>query len=190
MKNIVLFASGKGSNAKVIIDYFANRDDVEIAQVLSNNREAQVLKMARNRRISTRHFQRKTFYQTNEILQVLQQLKPDLIVLAGFMWIVPQNMLKAFPNKIINIHPALLPKYGGKGMYGEKVHQAVLHHREKETGISIHYVNENYDEGELIAQFKTTILPQDNLYSVIEKVKALEHQHYSKIIDNLLFPEK
>lgn len=189
VKKVVIFASGQGSNAKQIIDYFKNRDDVKIAHVLSNNIRAKVLKTAHEMETSALHFDRDAFYETNEVLNVLKDTNPDLIVLAGFMWKVPEKILRAFPNKIVNIHPALLPKYGGKGMYGDNVHKAVLHKKETETGISIHYVNAEYDEGELIAQFKTEISPEDNLESLVEKVKKLEHYNYPRVIDTLLFSE-
>lgn len=190
LKNLIIFASGKGSNAEKIIDYFADRKDVEISGVFSNNPQAEVLKMAKAKGIPTRHFNRQEFYKTEKVLKNLNEIQPDLIVLAGFMWIVPQDMIDTFPDKIINIHPALLPKYGGKGMYGDHVHRAVLANREKETGISIHYIDEHYDEGELIAQYKTTLSPEDSLETIVSKVRKLEHDNYARVIDNILFTEK
>lgn len=185
----MIFASGNGSNAKKIISYFSNRDDVKITHVLSNNIRAKVLKIAHDMEINALYFDRNAFYRTNEVLNILKDASPDLIILAGFMWKVPQKILKCFPDKIINIHPALLPKYGGKGMYGEKVHQTVLDKKETESGVTIHYVNANYDEGEVIAQFKTKITTDDDLKSLVEKIKELEHKNYPKVIDNLLFPK-
>lgn len=180
-------ASGTGSNAEAIIDYFKDNEEVKITHVLSNNPKARVLQMAKEKSIKSMDFGRKEFYQTDNMLQFLEENDPDLIVLAGFLWIIPEKIVRAFPNKIINIHPSLLPKYGGKGMYGEKVHLAVLANKEKETGISIHYVNEFYDEGRLIAQFKTPIEPEDDLNSVLAKIRKLEHQNYPKVIEQLLF---
>lgn len=188
MKNIIILASGTGSNAEAIIDYFKNEEKVNISHILSNNPKARALQMAKEKSIETKAFGRKEFYQTPEILHFFKENDPDLIVLAGFLWIVPEDIVRAFPDKIINIHPSLLPKHGGKGMYGDKVHRAVLKNKEKETGISIHYVNEFYDEGKLIAQFKTPIEPEDDLDSVLAKIRKLEHSNYPKVIDQLLFP--
>src|SRR5690625_510155 len=189
MKNLIILASGTGSNAKAIIEYFENNEEVKISYVLSNNPQAKVLEMAEEKKVPTLVFGRKELYDTDEIFEFLIEQNPDLIVLAGFLWIIPEKIVRAFPNKIVNIHPALLPKYGGKGMYGEKVHLAVLANQEKETGISIHYVNEFYDEGRLIAQFKTPIAPEDDLKSILAKIKKLEHQYYPKVIDQLLFAQ-
>ncbi|HLS29594.1 MAG TPA: phosphoribosylglycinamide formyltransferase [Flavobacteriaceae bacterium] len=189
MKNIIILASGTGSNAAAIIDYFKDNEEVQVSHVLSNNPKARVLQMAGEKNVENMAFGRKELYKTDEILHFLKKNNPDLIVLAGFLWIIPEKIVRAFPNKIVNIHPALLPKYGGKGMYGEKVHLAVLANQEKETGISIHYVNEFYDEGRLIAQFKTPIAPEDDLKSILAKIKKLEHQYYPKVIDQLLFAQ-
>lgn len=189
IKRISIFASGKGSNAEAITAYFSKRKDVAVTHVFSNNKKAGVLTMAHKKGIKTNSFDRQAFYNSDKTLNDLRAAQPDLVVLAGFMWMMPESFLAAFPNKLINIHPSLLPKYGGKGMYGQRVHQAVVDHKEKETGISIHYVNEHYDEGKLIAQFKTPIHREDNLDDIVEKIKKLEHKHYPKVIDNLLFPE-
>lgn len=185
-KRIAIFASGSGSNAQKIMEYFKRNDLAEVNIVLSNNPDAYVLQRADNFEIPTHVFNRKGFYQSDEVLKLLQNLKTDLIVLAGFLWLVPQNLLEAFPGKIINIHPALLPNYGGKGMYGDHIHRAVLAAGEKESGISIHFVNKNFDEGEMIQQFRFKIDPNDQLENIRFKIQQLEHQHYPKVIEGLV----
>lgn len=182
-------ASGQGSNAKAIIDYFRDHPQVKITHLLSNNKQAGALKMAEEKGISSKYFSRKELYDSAVILDFLQEIKPDLIVLAGFMWKIPSDIVRAFPNKIINIHPALLPNYGGKGMYGHHVHNAVLGNKETETGISIHFVNEFYDEGQLIDQFKIDISPDENLHTLTARIKSLEHKKYPELIEKLLFPD-
>ena len=146
-KRIAIFASGSGSNAQKIMEHFKKHNEAEVAIVLTNNPEAYVLQRADNFEIPTHIFDKYEFYKTESVVSLLKSLEIDIIVLAGFLWLVPQNLLKAFPNKIINIHPALLPKYGGKGMYGDYVHKAVLENKEEESGITIHFVNEHFDEG-------------------------------------------
>lgn len=188
-KRIVIFASGTGSNAQAIINHFTDRQDVEVSHVLSNNLDAGVLEMAEQKGVPTYSFTRNELYKSKEVLEFLKSIDPDLLVLAGFMWIIPENIIKAFPNKIINIHPSLLPKYGGKGMFGDHVHRAVLANAEAESGISIHYVNEHYDEGELIAQYKVSIDTGEREETLVEKIKTLEHSNYPKVIDQLLFPK-
>ncbi|RYE27195.1 MAG: phosphoribosylglycinamide formyltransferase [Sphingobacteriaceae bacterium] len=185
-KRIAIFASGSGSNAQKIMEYFKRNDLAEVSIVLTNNPEAYVLQRADNFEIPTHIFNRKAFYQTDEVVKILQKLNIDLVVLAGFLWLVPQSLLEAFPNKIINIHPALLPNYGGKGMYGDHIHRAVLAAREKESGISIHFVNEHFDEGEMIQQFRFKIEPQDQLENIRFKIQQLEHQYYPKVIEQVL----
>ena len=172
-KNIVIFASGEGTNAKNIIQYFSKQNNIKVTHVLSNNIRAKVLKTAHDLKINALHFDRSAFYNTNEVLHVLQDVDPDLIVLAGFLWMMPENIVQEFSGRIINIHPALLPKYGGKGMYGDNVHKAVLENKEDETGISIHYVNEEYDEGKIIKQFPVKLDPADDLTSLKKKIKTL-----------------
>lgn len=185
-KRIAIFASGSGSNAQKIMEYFKNHALAEVTLILTNNPDAYVLQRADNFEIPTHIFNRKAFYQSDEVIQLLQKLDIDLVVLAGFLWLVPQDLLKAFPNKIINIHPALLPNYGGKGMYGDHIHRAVLAAREKESGISIHFVNEHFDEGEMIQQFRFKIDPQDQLENIRFKIQQLEHQHYPRVIEQVL----
>ncbi|WP_158827029.1 phosphoribosylglycinamide formyltransferase [Mucilaginibacter lacusdianchii] len=183
---IAIFASGSGSNAQKLMEYFKNHPDGEVVLVLTNNPQAYVLQRADNFEIPTHVFNRQAFYQTDEVVKLLKNIQVDLIVLAGFLWLVPQSLLKAFPNQIINIHPALLPKYGGKGMYGDHVHTAVLANGEVESGITIHFVNENFDEGEIIYQAKYKIEPGDTLEIVKFKGQQLEHQHFPKVIEGLL----
>lgn len=190
LKKIVIFASGAGTNAENIIRYFQNNDQVEVVCVLSNKKSALVLNKAQKFGVNSRYFNRDEFYESTEILNFLKILDPDLIVLAGFLWLFPSKILQIFPNKIVNIHPALLPKYGGKGMFGMNVHQAVVENRESKSGISIHYVNEKYDEGKLIAQFETPVLITDSAEVVANKIHELEQTHFPKVIEQILFPTK
>jgi phosphoribosylglycinamide formyltransferase-1 len=185
-KRIAIFASGSGSNAQKIMEHFKKHIDAEVVIVLTNNPEAYVLQRADNFEIPSHIFDKHEFYKTNNVVDLLKNLQIDLIVLAGFMWLIPQNLLKAFPNKIINIHPALLPKYGGKGMYGDRVHQAILDANEEESGITIHFVNEHFDEGEIIHQSRFRIEPGDDLEMVKFKGQQLEHLHYPKVVEQLL----
>lgn len=185
-KRIAIFASGSGSNAQKIMEHFKKSDDAEVAIVLSNNPDAYVLQRADNFEIPTHVFDREEFRNSDEIINILKNLKIDLIVLAGFLWLVPKNLLEAFPNKIINIHPALLPAYGGKGMYGDAVHKSVMANKEQESGITIHFVNEHFDEGEIIYQAKFKIEPEDDLEMIKFKGQQLEHQHFPRVIENLL----
>ncbi|MGI0104981.1 phosphoribosylglycinamide formyltransferase [Salinimicrobium sp. WS361] len=185
---IVIFASGNGSNAENIIKYFQQKDTAEVVAVFSNNRRAKVLERAHNLGVKALHFDRQALYQSNEVQRLLIDMNPDLIVLAGFLWIFPTNILQHFPNQVINIHPALLPKYGGKGMYGMNVHKAIHEKKEVETGISIHYVNENYDEGKMIFQATTAINPEDSVEDIAHKIHELEQEHFPKVIENLLLP--
>lgn len=187
MKRIVLFASGSGSNVENIIRYFhGKRNSVDVAAVLTNKRGAKVLDRCNNLNINGLYFNRNAFYETDCVLDILKALKPDLIILAGFLWKMPKKIFQNFPDKIVNIHPALLPKYGGKGMYGNHVHQAVKDNQETETGITIHYVNENYDEGASIFQAKTIISSDDSVEDIAKKVHTLEYEHFPKVIEKLL----
>ncbi|EAR02928.1 phosphoribosylglycinamide formyltransferase [Maribacter sp. HTCC2170] len=186
MKNIVLFASGSGSNVENIVQHFQESTNVTIAMVLTNKRDAKVLDRCNRLNIRSLYFNRTAFQHTDCVLDLLKSVKPDLIVLAGFLWKIPEKIIRAFPNKIINIHPALLPKYGGKGMYGDNVHKAVKEQGETETGITIHYVNENYDEGAIIHQAKTKVTSNDKVEDIASKVHALEYEHFPKVIEQLL----
>jgi len=185
-KRIAIFASGSGSNAQKIMEHFKKHNDAEVAIVLTNNSDAYVLQRADNFEIPTHIFNRNEFYQTGSIVTLLKSLQVDIIVLAGFLWLIPDNLLKAFPNKIINIHPALLPKYGGKGMYGDKVHKTILENGEEESGITIHFVNEHFDEGEIIHQSRFKIEKGDDLEMIKFKGQQLEHLHYPKVVEQLL----
>lgn len=185
-KRIAIFASGSGSNAQKIMEHFKYSEEAEVALVLANVPDAYVLQRADNFEIPSHVFDRHEFFNTDEVLAVLKNLNIDLIVLAGFLWLVPQNLIEAYPNRIINIHPALLPKFGGKGMYGDRVHQAVMQAQETEHGITIHFVNERFDDGEIIHQAKFKIEPKDTLEMVKFKGQQLEHQFYPKVIENLI----
>lgn len=168
------------------MEHFKYSDLAEVALILSNNPDAYVLQRADNFETPSHVFDKYEFYKTSSVVDLLKRSEIDLVVLAGFLWLVPDNLLKAFPNKIINIHPALLPKFGGKGMYGDRVHKAVLDAEEKEHGITIHFVNENFDEGEVIYQGRFEIQEGDTLEMIKFKGQQLEHLHYPKIIENLL----
>ena len=186
MKRVVIFASGSGSNAENLIKFFHNSDNASVVQVLTNNPHAKVLDRCKRLKVSALSFNRIAFTQTEDVLNILKSSNPDLIVLAGFLWKFPENILKNFPNKVINIHPALLPKFGGKGMYGMNVHKAVVENKETETGITIHYVNENYDEGAIIFQVKCKVEASDSAEDVATKIHKLEMEHFPKVIDRLL----
>ncbi len=186
LKKIVVFASGSGTNAENIIRYFKDSEKAEVSLVLSNNQTAKVLERAHKLNVIALHFDRTAFYNTNEVLHILEDTNPDLIVLAGFLWLFPDNILEKFPNKVINLHPALLPKFGGKGMYGNNVHQAVLDEDEKETGITIHFVNEKYDEGKVIFQKAIPVSSDDTVNSIAERIHELEYRHFPKVIADLL----
>jgi phosphoribosylglycinamide formyltransferase 1 len=185
-KRIAIFASGSGSNAQKIMEHFKRHPEAEVVLILTNNPSAYVLQRADNFEIPSHIFTRQEFYDTDDVIRILKNLQVDLIVLAGFLWLVPPDLLQAFPNKIINLHPALLPKYGGKGMYGDNVHKAILANNEEESGITIHFASEQFDEGEIIHQSKFKIEPGDNLEMVKFKGQQLEHQYFPKVIENLL----
>ena len=186
MKRIVIFASGGGTNAENLIKFFQNSDNASVIQILCNNPHAKVLDRAKNLKVSALSFNRVAFSKSEDVLNILKASKPDLIVLAGFLWKFPEFIINAFPNKVINVHPALLPKYGGKGMYGMHVHEAVVANKESETGITIHYVNENYDEGAIIFQAKCDVTSQDTAKDVASKIHDLEMEHFPKVIATLL----
>ena len=186
MKRIAIFASGSGTNAENIIRYFQERADASVVQVLTNNQHAKVLDRAKNQKISAFSFNRTALYKSADVLNLLKNAHIDLIVLAGFLWKFPANIIDAFPQKVINIHPALLPKYGGKGMYGAHVHKAVIENQEKESGITIHYVNEQYDEGAIIFQAKTAVDSTDTPETLAAKIHQLEYAHFPKVIEKLL----
>ncbi len=190
MKRVIIFASGSGTNAENIIKFFRNKENVSIVQVLTNNTHAKVIERCKKLNVSCLSFNKTAFYETQDILNLLKNNNPDLIILAGFLWKFPENILNEFPNKIINIHPALLPKYGGKGMYGMYVHEAVVKNKETETGITIHYVNENYDEGAIIFQAKCNVDSSDSANDVASKIHKLEMKHFPEAVETLLFPKE
>lgn len=184
--HIALFASGSGSNVENIYKYFESNSNINISCVLCNNKEAYVLTRAKNLGLDILLFDREEFKNSDYILNFLRGKNVSFIVLAGFLWLIPEYLIKSFPKRIINIHPALLPKYGGKGMYGMSVHKAVYENKEKETGITIHYVNNNYDEGQIIFQKAVEIQKVDTPESIAEKVHALEYKYYPSVIEKLI----
>lgn len=185
MKKIVIFASGSGTNAENIIKHFKNKTTGTVVSVFTNNPKAFVIERAKNFQVPTEIFTKEELIE-GKVLQKINALQPDLIVLAGFLLKFPENIVAQYPDKIINVHPALLPKYGGKGMYGMNVHKAIVENKEKETGISIHYVNENYDEGNIIFQKKVAVLITDTPEVVAEKIHTLEQQYFPSIVEEVL----
>ncbi|MBB6240376.1 phosphoribosylglycinamide formyltransferase [Pedobacter riviphilus] len=185
-KRIAIFASGSGSNAQKLMEHFKRSNEIEISLVLTNNADAYVLQRADNFEIPTHIFDKNEFYKTDEVVDLLKNLEIDFVVLAGFLWLIPKSLINAYPGRIVNIHPAILPKFGGKGMYGDHVHHAVMAAGETEGGITIHYVNENYDEGEYIYQARYRIDKNDNLEMVKFKGQQLEHQHYPRIVETIV----
>ncbi len=186
MKKIAIFASGTGSNTKKIIEYFKENQDISVELIISNRPSAPVLNLATEHHLHKLVLNRASFYESQDILSTLKQHQIDWIVLAGFLWLVPAYLVKAYPGRIINIHPALLPKYGGKGMYGMNVHRAIEEAGEKESGITIHYVNERYDEGDIIFQASCALTDQDDAEEIAHKVQKLEHQHFAPVIQKLI----
>lgn len=186
IKKISIFASGSGTNAENIIRYFSGSDHARVALVLSNKPEAPVLQKAAGLGVATSVFDRKALYETGEVAGMLESNHIDLVVLAGFLWLVPKNILEKYPGRIVNIHPALLPGYGGKGMYGKKVHEAVIAAGDRESGITIHKVNEAYDEGDVIFQARCRVLPTDTADSLANRIHELEYRHYPVVIDEFL----
>lgn len=185
-KRVVIFVSGSGTNMENIVTYFKNHPTIEIMAVFSNNPNCLAIQKAKTLKINTLLFKKEEFETTDFVLQELNKTIPDLIVLAGFLLKVPQIITRTFTNKIINIHPSLLPKYGGKGMYGRKVHEAVLNNSEKETGITIHYVNEEYDKGSIIEQYTLKIEKKDTVNSLENKIHQMEKEYFPKVIEKLL----
>lgn len=186
MKRIVIFASGSGTNAENIIKHFQNNGLAKVIHVLSNKKDAKVLKRATSLGVANSSFEKTDLLENLNIHDFLKKLQPDLIVLAGFLLKFPESIISTFPDKIINVHPALLPKYGGKGMYGANVHKAVVANNEDESGITIHYVNEHYDEGNIIFQASTQVLKTDTFEDVAAKIHTLEQKHFPLVIEQLL----
>jgi phosphoribosylglycinamide formyltransferase-1 len=187
--NIAIFASGTGSNAQKIMEHFTGHAHIQVALVLSNNIQAGVLNKAGQFNIPALTFTRNQFYETQEVIDTLQQYNIEWIILAGFLWLVPVKLIRHFPNKIVNIHPALLPKYGGKGMYGAKVHQAVVQAKETSSGITIHLVNEEYDKGKIIFQASCQVTTKDTPEEVAHKVQALEHAHFAEVVEKFILKQ-
>lgn len=185
-KQIAIFASGAGSNALKIIEHFNNHPSVVVALIVCNKPGAGVLNIAEEHHIPTLLLEKEQFFRGNAYADELKALQIDFIVLAGFLWKIPVSLIRAYPQHIINIHPALLPAYGGKGMYGQFVHEAVLQNKEKESGISIHYVDELYDHGKIIFQAKCDVKPGDSPATLAHRIHELEHKHYAAVIESLL----
>ena len=186
MKRIVLLASGSGTNVENIARYFENNEAISVDAVFTNKRNAQVIDRCNKLNINALYFNRAAFEPTGNLLNILKCMNPDLIVLAGFLWKIPTEMVQVFKGKMINIHPALLPKYGGKGMYGMKVHETVKQNQERESGITIHYVNEFYDEGAIIFQASVNLDESDTAEDIANKVHQLEYEHLPRVIEELL----
>lgn len=186
MTNIAIFASGGGSNARKIIEYFKDSPVARVVLVVSNKRDAGVLAIATEHGIPTEVISRQVFYESESILEVLDRHKVGFVALAGFLWLVPVYLVRAFPGKIVNIHPALLPKYGGKGMYGMHVHEAVHAAGETQSGMTIHLVNEHYDEGDIVFQASCALDPGDSAEEIARKVLRLEHRYFPETIEKII----
>lgn len=186
MINIAIFASGSGSNAENIATYFKRNKQMSVSMFLTNKADAFVVERAKKLGIPHKIFNKNDFYYTANVLNILKENEVDFVVLAGFLWLVPESLVDAYPNKIVNIHPALLPAYGGKGMFGDNVHRAVVENNEKESGITIHYVNKEYDKGSIIFQAKCTVEPTDTPEMVAEKVHELEYKYYPEVIERVI----
>ena len=183
---LAILGSGNGTNAQQITEYFASRSDVEIACIIYNVRDAYIAQRARNLGVEARYFGRADFYESGAVLDYLRQKDVDWVILAGFLWLVPQPILDAFPQRVINIHPALLPKYGGKGMYGHHVHEAVVAAGEHESGITIHIVDNHYDRGTILFQARCTVTPDDTPDTLAAKIHLLEKEHFPRVIDETI----
>lgn len=186
MKRIVVFASGNGSNAVNLIDHFGKGEFARVVAVFCNKKTAGVIAKAEDRNVPVKLFGKEAFYETNEVIEAVKRLNPDIIVLAGFLWLVPVAFIKAFEDRIINLHPSLLPKYGGKGMYGHHVHEAVLAAGEKETGISVHMVNREFDKGKVIRQAKFNIVPGSTVADIESEIHKLEHIVLPEAVEQFL----
>jgi phosphoribosylglycinamide formyltransferase-1 len=186
MKNIAIFASGSGTNAENLIRFFRTSQIGRVSLVLSNRKDAGVIDRAQSLEVETIVFNREQFYQSEDVLSLLFERNIDFVVLAGFLWLVPDYLLKSFENKMINIHPALLPRYGGKGMFGHHVHAAVIENRESESGITIHYVNKEYDHGHIVFQARCEVKSDDTPETLASRIHQLEYQHFPVVVDKLL----
>ncbi len=186
MKNIAIFASGNGSNAENIINYFADNEQINIKLILANNKNAYVIQRAKNHNINCVIVSKNEYKKADYVLDIMKSNSIDAIILAGFLWLIPESLIDYYTDRIVNIHPALLPKYGGKGMYGMNVHRAVIKHGEKESGITIHKVNKEYDKGEIIFNAKCKINSNDTAETLAEKVHELEYKYFPKVIEEWL----
>lgn len=188
-KRIVIFASGSGTNAQNLIEYFQQSELGEVVLVLSNRKDAKVLIRSKSLNVRAKHFTKEELFSSQGVLKLLKEAQADLIILAGFLLKFPAFILNEYPNQVINLHPALLPKYGGKGMYGHFVHEAVVANKEEKTGITIHYVNENYDEGAIIFQKSVTLTENDTPETVAEKIHKLEYAYFPGVVESILLSE-
>lgn len=186
MKSLVIMASGSGTNAENIIRYFQKSSAVKVSLVLTNNPQAGVISRAEALGIPVRVFTRQELYQGDQVLEEIRRSQTDLIVLAGFLWLIPDKLLKAYPQRIVNIHPALLPAYGGKGMFGHHVHEAVIRNQEKQSGITIHLIDEEYDRGSNLFQAHCPVLPDDTPDSLAARIHDLEYAHFPVVISEYL----
>jgi len=182
MKNITILASGSGTNAENIIRFFQNREEGQVSLLLSNRLDAYALERAKKLNVPTGTFSRDDIYSSGRVLDLLKEKSTDLIILAGFLWLIPEQIIRAYPNRILNIHPALLPAYGGKGMYGKRVHKAVIDNGEKMSGISIHLVNQEYDSGDIIFQTDCPVYPDDSPETLAGRIHELEYKYFPEII--------
>ena len=185
MIRIVILASGSGSNAENIVSHFVNNNSISVVEILCNKKDAKVFERAKRLNVNCLYFNKKAFTDSDEVLNQLKK-NADYIILAGFLLKIPTKIIEAFPNKIINIHPALLPKYGGKGMYGMHIHRAIVENKEKETGITIHFVNENYDEGAIIFQQSIILTGEETPEVVATKIHELEYKYFPEVIEKLM----
>jgi phosphoribosylglycinamide formyltransferase-1 len=186
MHRLAIFASGSGTNAENIIRYFQNKPQIKVSCICTNRADAYVTERVRPYNIPVLLFSRQDFYETEKVIDYLEESKVDWIILAGFLWLIPANLVDRYASHIINIHPALLPKYGGKGMYGASVHKAVMENGEKQSGITIHFVNREYDKGNIIFQTSCKIDPSDTPDSLASKVHALEYEHFPRVIEEVI----
>ena len=190
MTRLAILGSGNGTNAQQITEYFGGRNDVEVACIIYNVRDAFIAARARRVGVEERYFGRKDFYETGVVLDYMKERNVDWVILAGFLWLVPEEMLRAYPARIINIHPALLPAYGGKGMYGHHVHEAVVANHEKESGITIHLIDSQYDRGTTLFQARCAVSPDETPDSLAAKIHLLEKEHFPRVIDETIKASK
>ncbi len=186
MKKLAIFASGSGTNAENITSYFKNNMNIKVSLILSNKKNAKVLDKAKKLDIPTFIFNKKDFFETDKISKKLSLESIDFIILAGFLLKVPKNLIAQYPNRIINIHPSLLPKYGGKGMYGMNIHHSIIKNKEEKSGITIHFIDENFDEGEIIFQNEIEINKNDTAEGLAQKIHLLEYKYFPKVIEKIV----